>query len=277
MIDPTSSNSHPGDQPPPKPGSDTVLRAQLSDVRRKAASVSVATGAYGVSYGALAVAAGMDVWQTLALSLLLFSGGSQFAFVGLIAGGGGPAAVTASTLLGLRNGAYGLQMSGVLGERGPRKLLAAHLTIDESTATAIGAPPSPDNRLAKEGFWWAGIGVWVLWGLGSLIGALIGDAIGDPKTYGLDAAATAAFLGLLWPRLQDHATRFVAVLAAVVAVAISAFAPAGLPILIAGLIAVLAGDAVARRTMAPSEGTSPQSRSGEHHGGANDEHDGGAS
>lgn len=226
-----------------------MLEQQRRDIRRKAISVSIATGAYGVSYGALAVAAGMSVWQTVVVSMLLFSGGSQFAFVGLIASGGGPAAVTASTLLGLRNGAYGLQLSGLLGYTGPRKLLAAHLTIDESTATAIGAPPSPDNRVAKEGFWWAGVGVWVLWNLMSLLGALIGDAIGDPKTYGLDAAATAAFLGLLWPRLQDRATRLVAVLAAVVAIAISALVPAGLPILIAGAIAVLAGDALTRRAL----------------------------
>jgi len=118
----------------------------LSDRRRKeimrqSLSVGVATGAYAISFGALSVAAGLNLWQTIALSALLFSGASQFAVVGVVAtGGSGAAAVATSTLLGIRNGLYGLQMSRLLGVSGLRRVAAAQLTIDESTAGGVAQP-----------------------------------------------------------------------------------------------------------------------------------------
>ena len=231
------------DVPPPEADRPTEGQ-QATEVRRKALSVSVATGAYGISFGELSVSSGLTVLQTQALSALLFSGASQFAFVGIIgAAGGAGAAVATSTLLGLRNGLYGLQTSRILQPRGLRRLLAAQLTIDESAAVAIGAPTNPTQRL---GFWWAGLGVFVLWNLMTLVGALLGDAIGDPKAYGLDAAATAAFCGLLWPRLRDHTTRSVAVAAALLAVLLAMFTPAGVPILAAAALAVAGGEIAGR-------------------------------
>ncbi len=216
----------------------------VAEVRRKALSVSVATGAYGISFGALAVGAGLTVWQAMALSALMFTGASQFAFVGIVgAAGGAGAAVATSTLLGLRNGLYGLQTSRILDAQGPLRLAAAHVTIDESAAVAIGAPTNPLQRM---GFWWAGLGVFALWNLMTLVGALLGNAIGDPKAYGLDAAATAAFCGLLWPRLRDVTTRAVAVAAAVLAVLLAIVAPAGVPILGAAALAVAGGELAGR-------------------------------
>ena len=125
----------------------TTTSGALTDVRRRqvlrqALSVSVATGAYGISFGALSTASGLTLWQTQVLSLLLFSGGSQFAFVGIMASGpsAAVAAIATSTLLGVRNSLYGLQVSRMLAVRAPRRLLAAHLTIDESTAVGVGQP-----------------------------------------------------------------------------------------------------------------------------------------
>lgn len=221
------------------------------EVLRQSAWVGVATGAYGISYGALGIAAGLDLWQTLALSALLFSGGSQFAFVGVVAGGlsGAPAAIAASTLLGVRNGLYGLQVSRMLGVRGWRRVLAAHLTIDESTAVGVA---QPEERAARLGFWAAGTAVFVLWNLMTLVGALIGDALGDPRTYGLDAAAAAAFCGLLWPRLRSRESVAIAALAALVAVVLVPHAPPGVPVLVAALAALLAaGWGTAHRDPAP--------------------------
>ena len=240
----TASVSSP-DPDAPEPASARTAKA-TKEVRRKALSVSVATGAYGISFGALSVNSGLTVLQTQALSALLFSGASQFAFVGIIgatAGAGAGAAVATSTLLGVRNGLYGLQASRILQARGLRRMGAAHLTIDESAAVAIGAPPGPPQRM---GFWWAGVGVFVLWNLMTLLGALLGDAIGDPKAYGLDAAATAAFCGLLWPRLRDHTTRAVALAAAALAALLSMFTPAGVPILAAAALAVAGGELAGR-------------------------------
>jgi predicted branched-subunit amino acid permease len=209
------------------------------EVMRQCLSVGVATGAYGISFGALSVAAGLDLWQTMALSALLFSGASQFAVVGIVAAGGsGAAAVTTSSLLGLRNGLYGLQMSRLLGVRGLRRVPAAHLTIDESTAVAIAQPEAAAQRL---GFWGTGISVFVMWNLATLLGALVGNALGDPKRYGLDAAAPAAFCALLWPRLKSRDARAVAVVAAVIALVVAPHAPAGVPVLVAALAAIVAG------------------------------------
>ncbi|WP_260425111.1 AzlC family ABC transporter permease [Arachnia propionica] len=198
-------------------------------VRRMAASVSVATGAYGVSFGALAVAAGLDLWQTMTLSLLMFSGGSQFAFLGALTGGG-LAAGAAAWLVGLRNAVYGMQVNSWFHPRGLERVAMAQLSIDESTAVA-GSQTVPADR--RVGFWAAGLGVFVLWNLMTLLGVLLGDLLGDPKRWGLDGAALAAFCGLLWPRLRDRETVAVAVAAAVVVIALVPALPAGLPILAA--------------------------------------------
>lgn len=202
-------------------------------------SISVATGLYGVSFGALSVAAGLSVLQTAALSLLMFTGGSQFAFIGVIAGGGaGSAALGAASLLGVRNAVYGLQMSRMIGPRGLVRWLAAHWTIDESTATASSQSDAAEQR---RGFWVAGGGVFLFWNLFTLVGAMLGDALGDPRRFGLDGAAVAAFLGLLWPRLRAREPVALALVCGVVTAVAIPRLPAGLPILLAAAVGAVWG------------------------------------
>jgi len=139
-------------------------------VVRQSLSVGLATSAYGISFGALSVASGLDIWQTVVLSLFLFSGGSQFALVGILgAGGSAGAAIATSSLLGVRNGLYALQVGRVLEVRGARRLAAAQLTIDESTAVAIAQPTPAAGRL---GFWATGVIVYLGWNLATLLGAV---------------------------------------------------------------------------------------------------------
>ena len=202
-------------------------------------SIAVATGLYGVSFGALSVASGLTVWQTQALSLLLFSGGSQFAFIGVIAGGGTPvAAASAAALLGIRNAVYGMQLNVLLHPRGWRRLAAAQVTIDESLATSTGQTDPLEQR---RGFWVAGIGIFVLWNLFTLIGSLAGDALGDPKRWGLDGAAVAAFLALLWPRLRSRDAGAIAAACALATILAVPFVPPGVPILVAAVVAAAVG------------------------------------
>lgn len=197
-------------------------------------SIAVATGVYGVSFGALSTVAGLNVWQTCALSALMFTGGSQFAFIGVVGGGGtGAAAWAAATLLGVRNGVYGLQLKALLRPRGPLIPLHAHLTIDESTATATAQTDPAEQR---RGFWAAGLGVFVCWNLFTLVGALAGDALGDPKRWGLDGAAVAAFLGLVWPRLKGRDPIAIAVVAALVTIVAIPLLPPGIPVLVAAAV-----------------------------------------
>ena len=233
------------DDRPAEPSDDALSRSRRAAVLRQSVAVGLATATYGVSFGALSTAAGVGFWPTMALSLLLFSGGSQFAFVGVVAAGGAlPVAVATSTLLGVRNGLYGMQVARWLQAHGPRRLLAAHLTIDESTAVGLAQPEPAGRRL---GFWASGLAVFGGWNLATAAGAVVGDALGQPQRYGLDAVAGAAFLALLWPRLTTHEPRAVAVLAAVVALVTVPALPAGLPVLAAAVVAVGTAVVSARR------------------------------
>lgn len=211
-------------------------------------AVGIATGAYGISFGAVGVAAGLSVLQTCALSLLVFTGASQFALVGVVAAGGAPiSGAMAAVLLGTRNTLYGLRMAPLLAWRGWRRVAAAHVLLDESTAMAVNRETA---AAARTGFLTTGVAVFVLWNLATLGGALAGTALGDPRTYGLDAAVGAAFLALLWPRLSDRRHQLVAVAAAAVALGLVPLTPAGVPVLAAGAVALLAGTLVRARVPA---------------------------
>jgi predicted branched-subunit amino acid permease len=204
-------------------------------VLRDALSIALATGVYGLSFGAVSVAAGFTIWQTCALSLLMFSGASQFAFVAL-APNGVTAAATAA-LLGARNAFYGLRLSELLPINGPRRLLTAQLVIDETTAMAIGREEQ-GAQATRLAFWATGLGIYTLWNAATLIGAVAAGAIPDPRAYGLDAVAPAAFLALLAPRLRGRGPFALAVTAAVVALIVTPYVPAGVPILAAAAVAI---------------------------------------
>src|SRR3954467_12145808 len=210
------------------------MRRNLRLVLRSALGIGVATGAYGISFGALAIAAGLSVPQACTLSLLMFTGASQFAFVGLIAFGAF-GAVASALLLGARHGLTGLRLGGRNGLDGlrlapmlPRR--AAHLVIDESAAMAL--------SFGRRGFWATGLSVFACWNLGTLAGALAGTALSDPRTLGLDAAAPAAFVALVAPRLDAREPRVIAAAATVAAVIAVPLVPAGVPVLIAAAVAV---------------------------------------
>jgi predicted branched-subunit amino acid permease len=220
----------------PKGGPDqagTVRRAVI----RQGLSVAAATGLYGVSFGALSVTSGLSVLQTCLLSLLLFSGGSQFALIGILGSGGTVgAAITAASLLSMRNALYGLQLGSSMLPAGWRRFVIAQLTIDESTAVALSQSTRPLRRL---GFWVTGLGVFVGWNLMTFAGALVGNALGDPKRLGLDAAASAAFIALLWPRMRAREPVAIAVVGAAVTTVLIPVIPPGLPVLAAAFAGAL--------------------------------------
>lgn len=205
-------------------------------------SVGIATGIYGISFGALAVAAGLDLWQTMALSLLMFSGGSQFAFVAVLATGSIaalPAAITSAWLVGVRNGFYALSMAPKIGPKGFGRLVAAQLTIDESTAVATSQEELPNQR---KGFWWTGIAVFVFWNLATVLGAtLAANFVSDPKVFGLDAAAAAALFALVWPRLSQSIGLVIAIVAMVFSALFSLALPSGFPVIAGALVGVAIG------------------------------------
>lgn len=206
-----------------------------------------------MSFGAISVASGLDVWQTQALSLGMFTGASQFALVGVLgAGGGALAAVVTALLLGARNSLYALSLRPYLDTARTswwRVLGRAQITIDESTAMAIRYPAG--SRQARHAFLTTGLAIFVLWNLGTLIGALGAAALDDPRVLGLDAAVPAGFIALLWPRLRDRSAIALALASAAVAIALVPILQPGLPVLSAALVAV-----IAERLMARTERTS---------------------
>jgi 4-azaleucine resistance transporter AzlC len=185
----------------------------------------------------VAVGAGLSVAQTMVLSVVLFSGASQFAFVGVAAAGSLWAAVPAALLLGVRNAFYGVGLAQTLRPRGLRRLVTAHFVIDETTAMALGQESPAAKRYA---YWATGLILFVLWQLGSLSGALVGTAV-DPADFGLDAAAPAVFLALLWPSLSTAEARWVALSGAGLAVVLVPHVPAGVPVIAAAAVALVAG------------------------------------
>jgi predicted branched-subunit amino acid permease len=216
------------EEPLPAPERRAIIRDGIA--------IGIASGAYGISFGAIGVTSGLDVWQTCVMSLLVFTGASQFALVGVLGAGGSALAGAASgLLLGSRNTLYALRLAPLLDFRGVRRVLAAHLVIDESTAMAVNRQT---RTAARTGFLATGGAVFVLWNLATLAGALAGDRLGDPRRYGLDAAVGGAFLALLWPRLTDPRNRLVAVLAAALALTLVPLTPAGVPVLAAAVVAL---------------------------------------
>lgn len=197
-------------------------------------SVGLATGLYGISFGALAAASGLDLASIVLLSVLMFSGGSQFAFLGVVASGGSAvAAITSAWLLGVRNSFYALRLSTIIQPRSAWKLIAAQLSIDESNAVSAAQKGLQHQRV---GFWVTGAAVFVFWNIATILGALAGDLLGSAQTWGLDAAAAAAFLGLVWNQLRNN--RLVALSSAAVALVGSLFLPAGVPVLLTVFVAL---------------------------------------
>ena len=208
-------------------------------VKRDSFSLSFAVGAYGTAFGAASVTAHFSVLQTCLLSLLTFSGASQFAVIGVVgAGGSALSAIATASLLGTRNALYGVRMAPILKVRGLKRVVAAQVTIDESTAIATAQSDEADQ---VTGFWHTGFGVFVFWNIFTLLGALGAKAIGNPSAWGLDAAVPAAFIGLVWPRLVDTKTRLIAGAAIVLSLALVPFTPAGVPIITTALLAIIVG------------------------------------
>ena len=216
---------------------DAIPRRQRAAILRAAIGLGLYAGAFGASFGAVSVGSGLSVAQTMLLSLVMFSGASQFAFVGVVAAGSPLAAIPAALLLGVRNAFYGVTLSEILNPRGWRRLWTAHFVIDETTAMAVGQSGRSAQRYA---FWATGLILCGCWQTGSLGGALIGTAV-DPAAFGLDAAAPAVFLALLWPALKLSANRWVGLAGAALALALVPIAPPGVPVVAAAGVAVVAG------------------------------------
>lgn len=204
---------------------------------RDGIGLGLAVGVSGIAFGAAAVSSGLSTWQTCALSLLAFTGASQFALIGVIATGGSLLAGAAGAiLLGSRNTLYGLRLADVLRPAGPRRLLTAVGVIDETTALALAQPDPP---AARKGFAATFACLYLTWNLSTLAGAIGAGRVGSPQAFGLDVVGPAAFLALIWPRLRAGRTeRAVALAGAATALGLAPLLPVGVPVILAATAAM---------------------------------------
>ena len=224
----------------------SIWRTTARDDLRDAAALGAAMIVVGGSFGALAASAHVPLLLTVAMSVFVFAGGSQFLAVAVIAAGGAPvAAVLGGLLLNLRHLPFGLAVGDLVGRSWPARLLGAHLMVDEVVAFARSRP---DPVRARRGYWLVGVLMFVGWNLGTLLGALSGAAVPDPARFGVDAAFPAALLALLLPALRRADAARVALLGAGLALAATPWLPAGLPVLLALLGLVAAGRAPEERS-----------------------------
>ncbi|MYT16102.1 branched-chain amino acid ABC transporter permease [Streptomyces sp. SID4951] len=241
--------------PPPAPPATSDAA-----VIRDALGVGVAVGLSGFAFGVTSAGVGLSLLQTCALSLLVFTGASQFALVGALAAGGNPLTAAAGAFfLGARNAFYGLRLSAVLGYRSTAKPFAAHWVIDETSAVTLA---QPDRRTARLGFTVTGLTLYVLWNLTTLVGALGAEALGDTEAWGLDAAGPAVFLALLAPMLKDTVERVAAGLAVVLVMVTLPLLPTGVPVLISALAAPAVLVVQGRRERVKEAGTVPEPGAG---------------
>jgi predicted branched-subunit amino acid permease len=201
--------------------------------------LGLAVGVSGLAFGAAAVSSGLSVWQTCVLSLLAYTGASQFALAGTIAAGGSLLAGSAgAVLLGSRNTLYSLRLAGLLQVRGAARVFLAQGVTDESTALALA---QPDQASARAGFRATFLSLYLTWNAATLAGAVSAGSIGSPESFGLDVIGPAAFLALIWPRLAaGRAERLVGAGGAAIAIATTPLLPPGAPIILAA-VAALAG------------------------------------
>ncbi|WP_020672589.1 AzlC family ABC transporter permease [Amycolatopsis nigrescens] len=207
--------------------------------------VCLADAFVGVSYGAIAVSSGFQIWVPMLLSVLVFAGAAQFMFIGIVASGGNlVAAVLAGLLVNARHVPFGFAVGDLLGDRWPARIAGSHLMIDEAVAFALARPDREQRRAA---YWTCGVGLFVCWNAGVVAGAFAGTAITDTDAFGLDAAFPAVLLALVLPSLKDRRTRLAVLIGVVAALATTPFLPSGLPVLIA-----LTGMLVAVRAPEPA-------------------------
>ena len=201
--------------------------------RRDSVVLGAAVGLVGITFGVLASASGLSAAKTMAMSMLVFTGASQFAAVGVVASGGSAVSALASALLlAARNTLYGMRLSDRLATSGRWRIPGAQFVIDETTAMSVA---QTDDDAALEAFWWTGWALWIFWNLGTLVGVAVGDLIGDPNVWGLDAAFPASFIALLGPHLSTRPGQVAGLVGASIAIVAVPFTAAGVPVLLAAL------------------------------------------
>jgi 4-azaleucine resistance transporter AzlC len=209
--------------------------SRLSDGIRAAAPLALGPILFGLAFGVLAESAGMNTLSVFVFSATTFAGSAQFAAATVLEDGGGAvAAIVAAVLLNARYAPMSVAVAGVFHGPAWRRLVEAQLIVDESWALA-----GRSGRFQRNILLGAGLLLFVFWTTSSAAGTIIGDRLGDPETYGLDAAFAALFLGLAFPYLRNRRALGAALVGGAIALVFLPWAPAGVPLLAASAACLL--------------------------------------
>lgn len=216
-------------------GSTTEVSSYAAGARA-IAPIAVAAAAFGVTFGVLSQDVGMDALAALAMSATTFAGSAQFAAASILgAGGGAAAAVVAAILLNARYAPISVSVAPVFVGGPLRRIAESQLIVDESWAVSRGHDGSYNRRILIG----AGLVLYTGWVGGTAVGAVAGDALGDPQRLGLDAAFPALFLALLVPQIRTRRALAAALAGGGIALALMPLAPAGVPIVAASAACLL--------------------------------------
>jgi 4-azaleucine resistance transporter AzlC len=203
---------------------------------RVAVPFAVAVAVFGVSFGVLAREAGMGSLAPVVMSITTFAGSAQFAVASVLgASGGVAAACVAALLLNARYGPIGMSVARALDGGRLKRLLEAQIVVDESWALSNRGGGHFDRQVLIG----AGTFLYVAWVVGTTVGVLAGDLIGDPNKLGLDAAFPALFLALLVGQIRSRRAAAAAVTGAAIALLVTPFAKPGIPLIVACVACLL--------------------------------------
>jgi branched chain amino acid efflux pump len=213
-----------------------VTPSRYRDGAKKIAPIAVAAFAFAVSFGVLARASGIASVEAIVMSATTFAGSAQLAVASILGAAGGiVSAIVAATLLNARYAPISVSVAPVFVGGPVRRLFESQLIVDESWAMSRRKDGRYDRKLLVGG----GLVLYGCWVSGTVVGALAGDALGDPASLGLDAAFPALFLAILVTQVRDRPALAAAVLGGTIALALLPVAPAGVPIVAAATACLL--------------------------------------
>ena len=204
---------------------------------------------FGMLYGIGAVAAGMPVWLAQLTSMLVFAGAAQLVIVQMLGAAAGalPIGLTAA-LLNLRHLLYSASVAGHVRHLPRRwRVVLAYLLTDEAYAVAIlryARPAGPGPDLRHWYFLGCGLTLWGCWQLSTALGIAFGARI--PPEWDIDFAVPLTFIALLTLLVKERAGQAAALVAALAVLMLAAL-PYRLGLVLAIVLGLLAGAAVARR------------------------------
>ena len=199
-------------------------------------SFSLVSFLLSMTFGVVAVDAGLSPLQAVVMSAVVHAGSAQFASVAIVGAGGGLVpAVAAAGLMNSRFLAMGVALAPSLPGGAVRRGLQGQTVVDPSWVMANRG----DGTFDRWVLFGATLPLYVGWVLGTASGAWGGQLLGDTDRWGFDAIYPTFFLALLVAELRDRRTRGVALAGSAVALALVPFTPPGIPVLAAAVTALV--------------------------------------